>query len=376
MYSYSDTYYRGTQQLDKRYTESNFDYSSLALSYGISSKLRITADVGYYFDKAQRFVTYDPAYTRYARGLSDATVGFSYSTYLSDDGLFDIAQAAKITLPVGAFNQEYDGVILPIDFQPSAGNYKYNFGVVLSKRFTDSPISLMSSNSIDFPQAIETNNTYHKYGNLYSVSLMGIYQISTSLQGLLQFRFEMRDRALNGVIDNLPAGQSKNNQYSYINSSGGVIAYISPQLAFSLFRDWSVSIQYNYPIYKNIYGLEQLTNRHSITAYISHSINFGTGVEATELDDEIKPLSMATLTVQGNCDMCKTRIEKTAKTVKDVYSAQWDAGTKILTVRYTDVRPDSDEVEKALAAVGHDTEHHTATDDAYGKLPTCCLYRK
>jgi len=34
------------------------------------------------------------------------------------------------------------------------------------------------------------------------------------------------------------------------------------------------------------------------------------------------------------------------------------------------------EVEKAIAAVGHDTENHSAPDDVYEALPGCCLYER
>lgn len=372
MYSFSDAYYKGTERLNTKYIESHYDYSSLAFSYGISSKLRFTADIGYFFDKAQQFVNND--YTRFAQGISDGTLGINYSTYTSEDNLFEIMQSAKVTIPVGAFNQEYEGVVLPIDFQPSSGNYRYNLGLILSKRFSKSALSLMSFNSIEFSQAIETRNTYHKYGNLYNISLMGIYRVAPYLQGLLQLRWEMRDRALNGTLYNLT--QSKNNQYSYINATGGVIAYVSPQVSVNILRDWTLSLQYNYPFYKNVYGVEQLTNRHSISANISRVINFG-GMEP-EANVSVPDTTLLTyeLAVRGNCDMCKSRIEAAAASIKNVSSADWNEDTKILSVHYKDVKPDSDEIEKALAAVGHDTDKYKALDEVYNKLPTCCLYRK
>ena len=93
MYSFSDEYFSGTKRLEKTYAVSNYDYSSLALSYGLSGALKLTADVGYYFDKSQRFVSSN--YTRYAQGISDGTLGIQYSTYESGDKLFEILQTAK-----------------------------------------------------------------------------------------------------------------------------------------------------------------------------------------------------------------------------------------------------------------------------------------
>ena len=368
MSSFSDTYFRGTNRLEKTYLESNFDYSSLALSYGLSSDARVTADVGYFFDKAQRFV--DADYTRYARGISDVTLGLSYTTFTSSDRLFDLIQTARVTIPVGEFNQEYDGVVLPIDFQPSSGNYRYSLGLILSKRFDNSPFSLVSVNSIELSQAIETRTTYHKYGNLYNLSVIGGYVIAPWIQGLLQLRFEMRDRALTGTI-----GQN-DNRYSFIDASGGVTAFVSPQISLAAFSGWTLSLQYNLPFYKNAYGQEQLTNRHSILAFISRAIDFGGAAgEDADIDPDIGMATME-LTVHGSCDMCKTRIEEAADAIARVHSSRWDSERQILAVHYADGMPDRLAIAKALAAVGHDTDTHKAPDDVYDSLPECCHYRK
>jgi hypothetical protein len=373
MRSQSDTYYQGTRALDKTYLTSGFDFSMLSLSYGVSKTLRITADVGYFFDKSQTFV--GSGYTRSAHGISDGTLGLTYKTYASDDGLFDVTQSAKVTIPIGDFEQAYDGIILPIDFQPSSGNYRYNLGLLLSKRFVGSDFSLLSFSSLEMSQAIRTSNTYHRYGNLYTLSLSGAYRVSAWLAAMLQLRMEMRERALTGTIDQLPPAQTRNNQYSYINASGGVLAYIAPQITASLFNGWSVSLQYNLPVYRNVYGEEQLTNRSSMMASISRSFNL-LGRAQDILSPETKEhLSHMDIRVRGNCDMCKERIEGTASTVSGVVSSEWNPDTKLLAVYYDDAKPDTDAIEMALAKVGHDTDHHTAPTDVYESLPACCLYR-
>ena len=53
----------------------------------------------------------------------------------------------------------------------------------------------------------------------------------------------------------------------------------------------------------------------------------------TNLSAQNKFLKTATFSVQGNCDMCKTRIEKAAK-VPGVVKAVWDEKKKQLTVSH------------------------------------------
>ncbi|MDR3341091.1 MAG: cation transporter [Candidatus Symbiothrix sp.] len=83
----------------------------------------------------------------------------------------------------------------------------------------------------------------------------------------------------------------------------------------------------------------------------------------------------ATLIVQGSCGMCKTRIEKAAKSVAGVLAATWDAESKQLELRYDASKTAPEAVGKVVATVGHDTEKDKASDDVYNALPGCCKYR-
>jgi Cu(I)/Ag(I) efflux system membrane fusion protein len=82
------------------------------------------------------------------------------------------------------------------------------------------------------------------------------------------------------------------------------------------------------------------------------------------------------LLVQGLCEMCKDRIEKTALSVSGVSSAIWDIKTKQLYLHYDSGKTSPDAVAKAIAKVGHDTEKYKADDTVYNALPECCRYRK
>lgn len=79
-----------------------------------------------------------------------------------------------------------------------------------------------------------------------------------------------------------------------------------------------------------------------------------------------------TITVSGNCGMCKKRIESAIKA--DVKSARWSADTKKLTVSYDPTVTSIDKIQEKIAAVGHDTEKKKADAKAYDKLPGCCHY--
>ena len=78
--------------------------------------------------------------------------------------------------------------------------------------------------------------------------------------------------------------------------------------------------------------------------------------------------------VEGNCGMCKERIETAVKADKNVKSAVWNVDKKILTVSYDTSKTDQKSILKNVAEAGHDNEMFRASDTAYNGLESCCQY--
>lgn len=78
--------------------------------------------------------------------------------------------------------------------------------------------------------------------------------------------------------------------------------------------------------------------------------------------------------VEGNCGMCKERIETAAKADKNVKSADWSMSKKVLTVNYDASKTDKKAILKSVAEAGHDNEMFRASDKAYDDLDACCQY--
>lgn len=79
--------------------------------------------------------------------------------------------------------------------------------------------------------------------------------------------------------------------------------------------------------------------------------------------------------VFGNCGMCETRIEKVTVEIDGVTSADWDKETKMLEISFSPEKVKLEDIHKAIAKVGHDTEKVKAEDEVYNSLPGCCKYR-
>lgn len=80
--------------------------------------------------------------------------------------------------------------------------------------------------------------------------------------------------------------------------------------------------------------------------------------------------------VNGNCEMCKKRIEKAAFSVAGVKSAEWHIDDHMLHLIINEEKCALLDVKKAVAKVGHDTDDVKATQEDYDKLHGCCMYER
>lgn len=82
-----------------------------------------------------------------------------------------------------------------------------------------------------------------------------------------------------------------------------------------------------------------------------------------------------TFKVSGNCGMCKTKIEKAAKTA-GATEATWDADKQEVTVTYSSSTTNTGKIQQKIADVGYDNAGFIATAESYKKLPGCCKYER
>lgn len=89
---------------------------------------------------------------------------------------------------------------------------------------------------------------------------------------------------------------------------------------------------------------------------------------------DAKDIVTKTYKVDGNCGMCKKRIEAAAY-VKGVKRAEWDTEKHLLTVTYKPTKTTDEIILGSVAKAGHSSEKVAAADKDYNKLPECCHYK-
>ncbi len=85
-------------------------------------------------------------------------------------------------------------------------------------------------------------------------------------------------------------------------------------------------------------------------------------------------LSEKQFKVKGNCDMCKERIENTAKKA-GAKTAIYSIDLQTLTLE-AGLNTSTDDILKKVAEAGHDNEKFKAVNSAYEALPGCCHYNR
>lgn len=93
----------------------------------------------------------------------------------------------------------------------------------------------------------------------------------------------------------------------------------------------------------------------------------------TACEAQIKNEKKEDVKIYGNCNMCKSTIEK-AGNVKKIAKVEWNKDTKMASIAYDQKATNLDEILKRIALAGYDSDTFRAPDDVYAKLPECCQY--
>jgi mercuric ion binding protein len=80
--------------------------------------------------------------------------------------------------------------------------------------------------------------------------------------------------------------------------------------------------------------------------------------------------------VWGKCEMCKTTIENAVKSIDGIKTARWNVVNGKMKVKFNPELTNLDDIHKAIALVGYDTELYKATDESYNNLHFCCKYER
>ena len=238
-----------------------YNYLSGIIGYGLSNKLTLETEFGYFINKSQLYAT-QPEYTLTGRGFSNLVASAKYNLYTNHKKRIYYSAAAGFKIPFSRKSQQVNNVELPVEVQPTIGAY----GLVLNSYF----VKENSERALRFfiTNRIETNfsniNDYQLGTAIFTSFYVSKHLMFQWLKGdwttILQLRNETRTRdKISGSVK---------------ESSGGYVFLVAPQINYVLKEKWYLSAMLDIPVYQYFNGT-QLGAGVGVTVSMSRALYTG-----------------------------------------------------------------------------------------------------
>jgi hypothetical protein len=255
----NETYFRQNIKLINYgiHESSGFDFSSIQLAYGITDKLTIEHEAGYFLRK--ELVFYNEALNdliEKGSGLSNGTIGLKYLAYSSTQNNFDLVGGVGLKYPFSQEMKSINGVELPMEIQPSTRSWGWTAQVIAGKKFSTSDVSILISHKYESNFADLRN---YKYGSLNTTNLSVSKGFFNKLNVMLSLRNEYKN------TDKTPTGAK-------LASEGSNLVILSTYLNYQFFKNYSLFTYVDLPAYKYYFG-EQISMKYAFGVGLSGNLN-------------------------------------------------------------------------------------------------------
>jgi hypothetical protein len=255
-FNYGNQYYQKNRPSDFDLIERAFyNYIGTILGYGITSRLTLETEAGYFINKTQLY-NVEPAWKQRGYGFSNVVISARYGLYGNNQKRVYFSASAGVKIPCSVNYQVVNGVELSEELQSSIGSY----GMVLQS-------FLVKENSFRGLRYFLTNrleiNRVNRKGFKPGTSVFTSVYISKHLMfqwlkgdwtTILQIRNEIRNR---NTRESMP-----------VEASGSILFFLSPQLNYSIHETWNISLMGDIPVYQYLNGI-QLGTKYGVTLSLS-----------------------------------------------------------------------------------------------------------
>jgi hypothetical protein len=255
---------------DKRYSGDNLvadraylRHFGFLAGYGITQKLSIISETGYYLAKSQIYNLDNLHKVKLTgHGLSNSVLSLKHRLHYDVDNGMEISWGLGADIPFSRDLQKVDGVTLPIEVQPSLGSYGLVFHAFIYKEDVERRTRYYFVNRINKFFENKQNITW---GTFYSNSLYFSKHVDF-------YNLKLRDWTFILQLNNqIKAKDSRNDQT--IHSSGNFLFFIVPQVNLSINAKWNFSVLASLPLYQ-YYNEIQLGESYSLGVSVLRYFQF------------------------------------------------------------------------------------------------------
>lgn len=265
-YGYAGSYFEGDQPTATQFIQNgNYNYLGLAAAYGLSKKLSIEVESGFFLNKTQNYVAGIRPSRMVGTGLTDLAMQIKYNLYRDVVRDIEISPGIGMKLPLGSYTQMYQGALLTRDLQPTTGSSDFILSLFMYKGYMASGLRLFLLNRIELKGK---NPDRYQYGNLFATSLFGSFSLSPRWLFIAQFRSEIRE------MDTRPAtgtGIPTKDGREKIFPSGSQKVFAIPQLTYLTHNGGTFSLLVDIPMYQ-YYNNKQLASTVAFTLGFSKKL--------------------------------------------------------------------------------------------------------
>jgi hypothetical protein len=247
-HSYSDTYYEGTQKAGFQGTTARYYYLGSVLAYGLTRRLTVETELGFFLNKQK---TSEGVPEEETSGLSNSVVTLKYSLWKDVFREWEVTAGAGLRFPLTkSLALDETGFPLSMDVQPSTGAMGFVGQVLLYKGFLPEGWRFFLLNRYEQNAA---NNIDYRFGQALTSTLFVSRKINLHWTGILQLRNEWRDI---DTWEDIP-----------LNTTGGNVVSVSPQLNYTIAQKWNVSVLVDVPVWRR-YNLAQLGAKYAVAVNV------------------------------------------------------------------------------------------------------------
>lgn len=270
-YGYSDTYYGGNIGGSKPVTNdpnwvsavknANYNFLGISFLYGISNKITLESDLGYFINKTQNYIDGILPSQHKGYGLTDLRIATKLLLFKRNN--WEIIPSAGLRIPLGPTDQKgKDGTVIPTDLQPTTGTTAYLVNFLLYKGFLSKHLRFFLEGKAEFNQLVKVSNVNYKYGNTLFVSFIGTYSFAEKWIFIAQFRNENRAKDVKYDV-----------QTKEIFSTGSKKLFFVPQINYSPNKKNNILLFVDIPVYQ-YYNGKQLASKYAVGITYSRLFSF------------------------------------------------------------------------------------------------------
>ena len=273
-HSSSTTYFQDDHSIPQggpgAVSNANFNFTGIAIAYGITKRLTVEVDAGYFINKTQKL---NMGHSLKGYGFSNGNLTFKYGTIIKPVQQIELTTGFGLRFPFSTEPMFVNGSQLNIDLQPSTNAFGVSEMIFFNKGFPAITLRVFTINRYDYNFA---NTSNYRFGNILMNSIFVSKKLFRYCFAIIQIRNEWKTNDK----DMKPVDGSDGK----ILNSGYDLVTLSPQLSYSIAGKWNFTASYDFPVYKHYNG-KQLTPSYSFAISLTRDFNLGRKTPVVQIEN-------------------------------------------------------------------------------------------